>query len=104
MNPRLPLGRNDIIDPGQMLSNGGVPLAQETSDDVALIWLQNPLQLPQALAILQADQQHLNQARIQKIYAGAEFFRQFRPGRRPHARHHHSADSGHDLQREQEED
>lgn len=76
-NPRLPAGHNDVTDPIDMLTGGGVPVAQETSDDVALIWLSNPSQLPQALSILTADQQSLNKARIQKIYAGSELSQRF---------------------------
>ena len=76
-NPKLPAGHADVADPIELLQNGGIPVAQETADDVSLIWLKNQGQLPGALAILQADQQGLNTARIQKIYAGAELIAQF---------------------------
>ena len=73
-NPKATL---DVTDPAELLTNGGIPLAQETADDVALLWLANPDQVPNALAILEADQQNKNSARIQKIYAGAELKARF---------------------------
>ena len=73
-NPKATL---DVTDPAELLTNGGIPLAQETADDVALLWLANPAQVPNALAILEADQQNKNSARIQKIYAGAELTARF---------------------------
>ena len=58
-------------------ASGGVTIAQETADNVALIWLTKQDQLPAALALLQADQAHANHLRIQKIYAGAELKAKF---------------------------
>jgi len=76
-NPKLLPGHADVVDPADLLVNGGVPIAQETADDVALLWLGDQAALPAALAILRADQQGANSARIEKIYAGAELRRQF---------------------------
>lgn len=73
-NPKAVL---DVTDPADLLNNGGVPVLQETADDVSLIWLKNPSQVANALAILQADQTGNNTARIQKIYAGSELKAQF---------------------------
>ncbi len=67
----------DVMDPADLLSGGGVALAQETADDVSLIWLANQGQLAAALALLEADRTHANHTRIQKIYAGAELQAQF---------------------------
>jgi hypothetical protein len=76
-NPKLLPGHADVADPFDLLTQGGIPLAQETSDDVALIWLKDQTKTAAAVAILQADQQSLNSARIQKIYAGAELITHF---------------------------
>lgn len=82
-NPKAVL---DVTDPADLLNNGGVPVVQETADDVSLLWLKNQSQVPNALAILEADQSTGNTARIQKIYAGAELLARFgdpRNGRTP---------------------
>jgi predicted AlkP superfamily pyrophosphatase or phosphodiesterase len=68
-NPKATL---DVADPGDLLTNSGIALAQETADDVALLWLKNPGQAPAALALLEAEQHSLNRPRIAKIYAGSE--------------------------------
>ena len=67
----------DVTDPAELLTNGGVALAQETADDVALIWLADQAQLASALSLLESDQAHSNYTRIQKIYAGAELKAKF---------------------------
>jgi hypothetical protein len=69
-NPRLVFGHADVIDPVDLLSAGGVTVAQETADDVSLIWLADQTQAKKAVAILENDRVLLNHARIQKIYAG----------------------------------
>ncbi len=77
-NPKLDGGkRADVTDPADLLANGGVALAQETADDVALIWLQNQADTDKAVAILEADRKGGNQAHIQKIYAGEQLADQF---------------------------
>ena len=73
-NPKAVL---DVTDPADLLTNGGVPVAQETADDVSLLWLKDQAQVANALAILQADLSTGNTARIQKIYAGAELKAKF---------------------------
>jgi hypothetical protein len=73
-NPKATL---DVTDPVDVLANGGVTVAQETADDVALIWLRDQSQLGNAVSALQADQAGSNSARIQKIYAGAELVARF---------------------------
>ena len=46
-------------------------MAQETADDVSLIWLADQTQAKKAVTVLENDQKALlNQARIEKIYAG----------------------------------
>lgn len=62
----------DVVDPIDLLQNGGVSVAQETTDDVSLIWLADQTTLKSALAILEADQDGNNTARIQKIYGAQE--------------------------------
>lgn len=58
----------DVIDPATLLANGGVPVAQETADDVSLLWLQNQDDTAKAVAILGADQSGNNTTRIQMLY------------------------------------
>ncbi len=69
-NPRLVFGHADVIDPVDLLTAGGVAVAQETADDISLIWLADQTQAKKAVAILENDRVLLNHARIQKIYAG----------------------------------
>ena len=69
-NPRLLFGHADVIDPVDLLTAGGVTVAQETADDVSLVWLADQTQAKKAVAILENDRVLLNHARIQKIYAG----------------------------------
>jgi hypothetical protein len=76
-NPRLLPGHADVTDPATLLQNGGVPLVQETADDVALIWLANPSQAPAAVSLLLADQESVNSTRIQQIYSGRKLAREF---------------------------
>ena len=76
-NPKVPAGQADVTDPIDLLTTAGVTVAQQTADDVALIWLTDQSQLPKALAALEADRTHDNHARIQKIYAGEDLMDQF---------------------------
>ncbi|UGY14111.1 alkaline phosphatase family protein [Bradyrhizobium septentrionale] len=71
-NPRLLMGHADVVDPVDLLSAGGVKVAQETADDVSLIWLADHTQTAKAVGILENDKVLLNQARIEKIYTGDE--------------------------------
>jgi hypothetical protein len=71
-NPRLLPGHADVVDPVDLLSAGGVTVAQETADDVSLIWLADQTEAQKAVTILANDKALLNQARIEKIYAGDE--------------------------------
>jgi|GEM_PF-2041693 len=68
-NPRVVPANKDVVDPIDLLQNGGVPVAQETADDSSLIWLANPAKLKGALALLDADQAGNNTTKIQKIYS-----------------------------------
>jgi arylsulfatase A-like enzyme len=82
-NPRAIL---DVTDPIDLLTAAGVPVAQETADDISLPWLGNQEQVDQAVSILQADLAGPNRARIQTIYSGEELERLFgdpRNGRTP---------------------
>jgi hypothetical protein len=76
-NPKVPTGQIDVTDPSTLLTNGGVSIAQETADDVALIWLANQSQVGTALAVLESDRTHGNHARIEKIYSGEELVDKF---------------------------
>jgi hypothetical protein len=76
-NPKVPAGQADVTDPIDLLTAAGVTVAQETADDVALIWLTDHSQMPKAVAALEADRTHDNHARIQKIFAGEELVDQF---------------------------
>lgn len=76
-NPRVPAGQLDVTDPADLLTGRGVAIAQETSDDVALIWLADQRQTGAALAVLESDRNHGNHARIAKIYSGEELVEQF---------------------------
>ena len=76
-NPRLLPGHASVVDPVDLLTAGGVTVAQETADDVSLIWLADQTQAKKAVAILEKDKVLLNQARIDKIYAGDELEDQF---------------------------
>ena len=69
-NPKVLPANRDVVDPIDLLQNGGVPVAQETADDISLIWLADQTKLKSALAILEADQAGNNTSRIQKIYSG----------------------------------
>ncbi len=76
-NPRLLPGHADVVDPVDLLTAGGVTVAQETADDVSLIWLADQSQVQKAVIILENDKVLNNQARIQTIYSGAALKQQF---------------------------
>lgn len=76
-NPKVLPANKDVVDPLDLLQNGGVPVAQETADDISLIWLADKTKLKSALALLEADQAGNNTTRIQKIYAGEELKAKF---------------------------
>src|SRR3974390_630609 len=76
-NPKLLAGPADVTDPVDLLTAAGVAVAQETADDVSLIWLQDQKQVAAALAPLGADRQNGNHARIEKVYAGDNLEDQF---------------------------
>ncbi|WP_426437530.1 alkaline phosphatase family protein [Bradyrhizobium genosp. P] len=71
-NPRVLAGNADVTDPADLLTAGGVKVAQETADDISLIWLADQTQATKAVSILENDKVLLNHARIEKIYAGDE--------------------------------
>jgi len=73
-NPRAIL---DVADPINLLTAAGVSVAQETSDDIALLWLVDQQQVEQAVNILEQEQAGLNRPRIQTIYSGATLRRLF---------------------------
>jgi hypothetical protein len=76
-NPKVLPANKDVVDPIDLLQNGGVPVAQETADDVSLIWLADQTKLKSALALLEADQAGTNTTKIQKIYSGDELKEKF---------------------------
>jgi predicted AlkP superfamily pyrophosphatase or phosphodiesterase len=85
-NPKVATANRDVIDPADLLANGGIALAHETADDIALLWLADQSQLHAALAILEADRSGLNSSRIQQIYANGLLMSRFgnpRSGRTP---------------------
>ncbi|NPT53666.1 alkaline phosphatase family protein [Paraburkholderia elongata] len=61
----------DVSDPMDLLKNGGVPVAQETADDVSLIWLNSHDDTAKAVSILDADQMNGNSTHIQTLYHDA---------------------------------
>jgi hypothetical protein len=76
-NPRLLPGHADVVDPVNLLTAGGITVVQETADDVSLIWLADQTQAKKAVGILENDRVLLNQARIEKIFAGDELIEKF---------------------------
>jgi arylsulfatase A-like enzyme len=53
-----------------VLGAAGVAIAQNTTDDIALVWLRDQHQTAAAVAALQADLRGANTARIQDVIAG----------------------------------
>ncbi|HEX3450582.1 MAG TPA: alkaline phosphatase family protein, partial [Isosphaeraceae bacterium] len=58
----------DVSDPAVVLGNGGVQVAQETADDVSLLWLKKHSDVTAAVSILDADQATGNSTHIQTLY------------------------------------
>jgi Type I phosphodiesterase / nucleotide pyrophosphatase len=58
----------DAVTP--ILTAAGVRVAQNTEDDISLIWLSDQRQTAAAVAALQANKAGSNSARIQTIYSG----------------------------------
>ncbi|MFD1560447.1 alkaline phosphatase family protein [Paraburkholderia silviterrae] len=61
----------DVSDPATLLTNNNVAVAQETADDVSLIWLKNHADTATAVSILSTDQAGANSTHIQTLYDGA---------------------------------
>lgn len=76
-NPKVLPANKDVVDPVDLLQNGGVPVAQETADDISLLWLADQTKLESALVLLEADQAGNNTTRIQKIYSGGKLKARF---------------------------
>ena len=76
-NPKVLPANKDVVDPVDSLQSGGVPVAQETADDISLLWLADQTKLESALVLLEADQAGNNTTRIQKIYSGGELKARF---------------------------
>jgi arylsulfatase A-like enzyme len=53
-----------------VLTNAGVDIAQNTTDDISLVWLTDQGQTQKAVAALNADKQGANTARVETILAG----------------------------------
>ena len=69
-NPRVGPGtlvKDDVLT--NALEAAGIPVAQATQDDVALLWLDNPAQAAQATATLNALKQ-TNNPGIEAVYSG----------------------------------
>jgi len=60
-----------------VLAKAGVTIAQNTTDDIALVWLADQQQTNAAVAALQADRRGANTARIQFVLAGDPLADQF---------------------------
>jgi Type I phosphodiesterase / nucleotide pyrophosphatase len=58
----------DAVTP--ILTNAGIDVAQNTEDDISLIWLKDQRQTRAAVQALEADKNGANAARIQTIIAG----------------------------------
>jgi len=76
-NPKVPPGQADVTDPVDILTAGGINVAQETADDVSLIWLTDQTQAAAAVALLNTDIANGNHARIAHIFSGDELKAQF---------------------------
>jgi arylsulfatase A-like enzyme len=58
----------DAVTP--LLTNAGISVAQNTEDDISLIWLTDQHQTAAAVAALQKDKSGANTAHIQTIFSG----------------------------------
>src|SRR5262249_16580964 len=59
----------DTVTP--VLTSAGIGVAQNTEDDVCLVWLTDQSQTAAAVAALESNKAHGNSARIQYILSGA---------------------------------
>jgi hypothetical protein len=59
----------DVADPADVLNAAGISLAQETADDVSLLWLTNHTDTAAAVSALRSYKQPNLTVRIDKIYA-----------------------------------
>src|SRR6202023_3760323 len=64
-----PVAIKDVADPADVLSAAGISLAQETSDDVSLLWLTNHTDTAAAVSALRNYKSTTLSVRIGKIYA-----------------------------------
>ncbi|MEM5387825.1 alkaline phosphatase family protein [Paraburkholderia phymatum] len=61
----------DVTDVADLLARNSISVAQETADDVSLIWLANHSDAGNAASILSKDQAGANSTHIQTLYDGA---------------------------------
>ena len=64
-----PVAIKDVADPADVLSAAGISLAQETADDVSLLWLTNHTDTAAAVSALRNYKSTTLSVRIGKIYA-----------------------------------
>lgn len=65
-----PVAIKDVADPADVLAAAGISLAQETADDVSLLWLTNHTDTAAAVSALRNFKQYTKfDVRIDKIYA-----------------------------------
>jgi hypothetical protein len=65
-----PVAIKDVADPADVLSAAGISLAQETADDVSLLWLTNHTDTAKAVNALRNSKHYTSlDVRIDKIYA-----------------------------------
>jgi hypothetical protein len=65
-----PVATKDVADPADVLSAAGISLAQQTADDVSLLWLTNHADTAAAVSALRNPHKYTaNDVRIDKIYA-----------------------------------
>jgi hypothetical protein len=77
-SPIDPSKLRKIGDPvSAVLTSAGVAIAQNTTDDVAVVWLKDQQQTAAAVAALEADKAGLNTARIQYVLSGHALVERF---------------------------
>jgi hypothetical protein len=64
-----PVAIKDVADPADVVSAAGISLAQETADDVSLLWLTNHTDTAAAVSALRNYKSTTLNVRIDKIYA-----------------------------------
>src|SRR5262249_12795490 len=75
IDPSLLAKIGDQVTP--LLTGANVTIGQNTTDDVALVWLRDQSQTATAVAALTADQNGANTARISTILSGTPLINQF---------------------------